>query len=349
MTSIRMFLAETVNRPKSEPSSASSSLQKDKGVDFRTKNGKKELYVLRRRNALAARIVKARANLTLGRGFKIIVDSPAQKKALDKFLKRLHSTDPITALIYKVRILFMDADWSGNGWWEKLYYIENGKRVGIADLLSLHPLITDYARNNNGEIIYDEFNKPVAIEQIKDDNGFGRDKKIIPREDAAVLTLDVIGDEVLGVSIYESAFKSYHREMLIHEGVAMGIYRHGVPLHDITVGNEDMKPTQKMLDDAEEEVKGLSYMSEYVHPPWYKVELKESFSLSGAKSFVDPYVDDIIVSSGLPEFIITGKGESSNKATAQEMIRAVNLTIKPLQQKLKLFLESEIFKPMMEL
>lgn len=350
MTSFRAALAEQIKIPKSTPSSAASSIETDKGIDFRTNKGKKELYILRRRNALAARIVKARANLTLGRGFKIVVESNDQKKALDKFLSRLHPTDPVAVLMVKLRNLFMDADWSGNGWWEKLYWVEDGKRIGLADAIPLHPLITSYARDDNGEIIYDKFNQPVAIEQIKNDEGFGSgSKKIIPIEDAAVLTLDTIGDEILGISIYEPAFKSYHRQMLIFEGVAMGVYRHGMPLHDVTVGNELNKPSQPMLDAAAEEVRGLSYMSEYVHPDWYDVKLIESFSLSGAKSYVDPFNDDIIISSGIPEFILTGKGESANKAVAQEMIRIVNLTIKPLQQIVKLFLEAQIFKPAMEL
>ena len=84
MTSMRVALSETVKTPKSEPSSAASQIETDKGIDFRTKKGKEELYVLRRRNALAARIVKARANLTLGRGFKIVVNDTKQKKGFGK-------------------------------------------------------------------------------------------------------------------------------------------------------------------------------------------------------------------------------------------------------------------------
>lgn len=97
--------------------------------------------------------------------------------------------------------------------------------------------------------------------------------------------------------------------MNIEEGIAQGIVRHGTPLHDVIVGDEAHPPTKEMMDNAADEVRGLNYMTEYVHPPWYRVQLIEAFSLGKASKYVDPFVDNIVAATGIPKFMILGKGE----------------------------------------
>jgi len=253
-------------------------------------------------------------------------------------LKQLHPTDPVTYLINLFRNISIDTDWSGNGYWEKRY----NKKAELINLDPVHPLHLDFKRWPNNKIIF-YLGKPYAYHQKVEQ----KERDIEPYR-IAHLRYNSIGDELLGISTLEPLFKTLQRLMNIEEGIAQGIVRHGTPLHDIIVGDEAHPPTKEMLDNAADEVKGLNYMTEYVHPPWYRVQLIESFSLGKASKYVDPFVDNIVSATGIPKFMLLGKGEETNKAVAQQILRGLNMTIEPLQQSLKLMFEKEVLFPLMK-
>ena len=64
---------------------------------------------------------------------------------------------------------------------------------------------------------------------------------------------------------------------------------------------------------------------------------------------MQPFITAIAASTGVPEFILVGRGEGTNKATAEAMARFLNQTIQPLQNKMAMFFEEEIITPLMEL
>jgi len=350
MPALRLTLARTMNSDLSKkvsmPSEVGSSNNRlaAESVNFNKYEGKKQLYILYRRCSLAHRAVESRANITFGRGFKIITNNKREQNILNKFLTDLHPTDPVTALLVKCRKMMINADWSGNSWEEKRYWMKNGKKTGLAQLNTIHPLNTDFKRESFGKIEFDNNHVPKYVRETVQ-----TEHRDIPYEDVAHLTLKTIGDEYLGMSVLEPCFKSIHRYMLTAEGIASGVYRHGNPLYDINVGDETHPASKPMLDQAAEEVRNMNFMSEWVHPPWYRMTLTESFSLGNSPNYLKPFIEDIIVASGMPEFVILGKGENTNKAVAQEIIRTVNLTVEPLQQIQKLFIESQILQPMMSL
>jgi hypothetical protein len=317
---------------------SSDRIQAEDVVNFKNFQGKMLLYILYRREPKIFRALNARANLAVSRGFKIIPKNDKQKKIVKNFLSKLHPTDPVTYLVDMFRRLSIDTDWSGTGFWEKIYS-KNAELIGF-DIV--HPLHMDFKRDTRGNIIFFG-NLPYAWHQKVDNR-----ERDVELHRIASLKYNLVGDEFLGMSTIEPMFNSSHRLLNIEEGIAQGVFRHGTPLHDITVGDESHSPNPEMLDAASQEVKGIGYMTEYIHPPWYRVQLIESFSLGKASKYVDPFIDNLVAATGIPRFIILGKGESTNKAVATQILRAINMTIEPLQQKLKLFFEKEILLPLMD-
>ena len=101
------------------------------------------------------------------------------------------------------------------------------------------------------------------------------------------------------------------------------------------------------MDNAIEEVKGLNYKSEFVHPPNYKVALLESFSISKSSDYMDPFIDQIVALSDIPKFILLGTAKDLAKASAPELLKIIKPALRPSKEKLKLFFEEQILKPLM--
>jgi len=106
-------------------------------------------------------------------------------------------------------------------------------------------------------------------------------------------------------------------------------------------------PTQEQLEAAAKEVSGLNYKSEFVHGPNYMVKLVESFSIGKSSDYVDPFIDQIVAMSDLPKFVLLGGAEVTAKAGAEELTKFIKPLLKPSKDKLKLFFEEQILKPLM--
>ena len=365
---IKEFLAEKVAYPKSTYQTVGSrtgysfdKVNQEDQFDFRKIKDRKQLYILYRRDPMCWRVVKTLSALTVARGFKIIPKSDKAKNVIKEFLFRLSRTDPINALQVMIRRIAEDASWSGDAWTEKIYakkWDENddpNKIQGnqIIGLKSIHPLTFDFKREINGDIVLDEDGKfgPqgefLAYTQYSEN---GRFKQDVDKRRIAHFANSTIGDEILGISDLEIIFKTRHRALNIEEGIAQGAYRHGVPFLTLQVGDELHKPDKKMMDEAADAVKGSSFMSEFVHPPWYVPKLHEQFSLSKSQGILEPFINLVTAASGLPRPVMLGSGEGTNKATIKELIQLLpDTVIIPKQQALKLFIEEQILMPLMEI
>jgi len=316
---------------------------------FTKLEGKKDLEIIYRNSWPINRAINVRANLVTSRGFKIVTQSQKAEKVIETFLKSFSPVRPILALQNHFRQLSIDTDSFGSGYWERLFTPKGAVEETAKDFVGirqLHPIYMDFERSFDGKILIDkETQLPKGYTFKKDDYKSIR----IPLGRVAQFSYNKVGDELTGISTIEPVYKTAERLMRIEEGTALGIEAHSIPLHDVIVGDETHPPTKEMIDETLKEVKGLSFKSEYVHPPWIRVSQIEAFSLAKIPILMQPFITAIAASTGVPEFILLGRGEGTNKATAQAMARFVNQTIQPLQNKMGMFFEEEILAPLMKL
>ncbi len=323
---------------------------------FQKPEGKKELEVLYRNCWAVKKCINVRANLLAFRGLKLVCKSDKAKKATNEMLKKMHPTRPMLALQNSFRDRSINADIFGNAHDELLFTpsgtkekpADPAKATGMEGFTAIHPMNIDLQRNMDEKIVFKD-NVPVGWVFKRDPIGDYTGGIKLPLERVAHLIYNKIGDEILGMSSIESVFKTAERMLKIEEGITQGILTHGNPLHDVIVGDESHPPTKKMLDEVATEVKGLNMKSEYVHPGWIRVGQIESFSLGKAMNYTSPYITAIGSNFEVPEFIMLGTGEGTNKATAQAMIDFVEQTIEPLQQKQAMYFEENILKPLMDI
>ena len=323
---------------------------------FQKADGKKQLEILYRNSWALFKAINVRANLLSSRGLKIKYQSDKAKKVVEDFLKKMHPTRPMLALQESFRNRSINADIWGNAYDELLYEpkgtaekpADPEKATSLNGFTPVHPINIDYQRDTSNQKILFENNKPIGWSFKKDAESVGKEVKL-PLGRIAHLRNNVIGDEIFGISIIEPVYKTAERLLKIEEGITMGILTHGNPLHDVIVGDEAHPPTKKMIDAVTGEVKGLNMKSEYVHPPWIRVGQIESFSLGKASNYMQPFITAIAATTGVPEFLLLGRGEGTNKATAQAMIEFIHQTIEPLQQTQAMYFEEQILAPLMKI
>jgi len=343
------------NLPWSQAAEDNSEIAFSDTTYFQKADGKKELEILYRNCWAIFKAINVRANLLASRGLKIVCKSDKAKEVTNTMLKRMHPTRPMLALQNSFRNRSINADiW---GWApDELLYDPKGTVESPADpknakslngFRPVHPINIDFQRKEDGKIIF-ENGIPKGWSYKQDPSNDLKSIKL-PFKRIAFLKYNQIGDEILGMSTIEPIFKTGERLMKIEEGTTQGILTHGNPLHDVIVGDESHPPTKKMIDNTAEEVKGLNLKSEYVHPPWIRVGQIESFSLGKSPNYMQPFITAIAAATQVPEFVLLGRGEGTNKATAQAMINFIHQTIEPLQQAQALYFEEEILAPLMKI
>lgn len=343
--------------PYSKASSDNSEIAFADKHYFQKTKGKKELEVLYRNSWICHRAAQIRANLLVSRGLKIVCRSEKAKSIVDTFLKNMHPTRPMLALQNTFWLRSINTDVFGFSTEELLYTpagtpekpVSVSKATDLIGTIPIHPINIDFQRSQNGEIDFDINHIPKGWVFNRDPEGASDQGIPLEFDRVACFTYNLIGDELLGMSLFEPIYKTAERLMKIEEGITNGILIHGNPLKDIIVGDEAHPPTKPMIDQVAEQTANLNNMSVYVHPGWIRVAQMESFSLGKSPDYTQPFITAIAAASGIPEFILLGRGEGTNKATAQAMINFIHQTIEPLQQAHAMFFEEKILAPLMKL
>ncbi len=330
-------------KPESLPSAQALETFKFADQDFHTKKGKELLYTIFRRYPVIFHGVRLRASLAIP-SIKINTDDPKAQKVIAKFLSNLHPTSGLTALTSFLRDLWVDTDVFGTSFLDPIW---NKRHINYAGLKRIHPISIDLIREHGekSKVKLDDKDNPVGwVQEIN------YKKKELTFKQIQHLSFTNVGDEILGLSTLEPIYKTTWRLMNIEEGIATAIFRHGFPLYDIQVagGIEGKPPTKEQLDDAAKQVRGLNYKSEFIHPPNYKVKLLEAFSIGKGEDYTGNFIDSISSCLGIPKFMLLGTSKEVSRAVSESLLKVIKPSLKPSQDKLKLFFEEQILKPLME-
>ncbi len=329
-------------------------------TQFQTAQGKKMLEILYRNNWAVKKCINTRANMMSFRGLKIVCKSDKCKKVVNNFLKKMHPTRPMLALQQSFRNRSINVDIFGGGFDELLYSPAGtpAKPADPAQAKSLdgfsvvHPINIDLQRTEGGDetILFDKTGRvPLGWIFKRDPESDYTGGTKLPLGRIGHMVYNKIGDEILGMSSIEPVYKTAERHLKVEEGIAHGILTYGNPTRDFICGDETHPTTKKMLDDVASEVKGFNFKGEYIHGPWIRVGQIESFSLGKIPNYISPFLEAIAGNFEVPFFVLTGKGEGANKATAQVIIDFVYQTIEPLQQAQAMYFEESILAPLMRL
>ena len=222
----------------------------------------------------------------------------------------------------------------GNAYLETVY---NKAGDDIVDLVVLDHKRMDYAKDASGNIILNNYGKPVGYTQQlpyhiyaagkgdpvqKEYNiSLVQNQIFLKPERICNFKLYTYGDRFYGVGLIEPAYKTILRKQNIESSQTNSIDQRGAsPIVDY-VGDEFHEPTPQMLEDAAQKLAKFRNNRYFVFPKWHKIETIESKQSDIVQDILHYLRENQVASFGLSLAFILGSGERSNKYTIASLQR----------------------------
>lgn len=325
--------------PPKSISYSEASTEKDVLRDFDVPD--EDLLLAFKSTPIVNRFVRYRADLIISRGYHFDYPDKESETIITRFLKNIKKNDiPFhNDLNNFLRDLCIDCDWQGNGF---LQLIQNKDSNKIIKIHKLHPLYIDFVRDSTGNIIFDNLGNPKGY-------SLSTEEKELKLDEVAHLVFERVGDELLGTSLILPAFRSIERLVNIDWAMAKALYKHGLPTCDISVGDSDHEPDIDEIKKVAKQVTDIDSAPEYTHPYWYKVDTIDPKWPSNVVEVPRYFMSKVIAISGIPHHILLGEETIGTRATAESLQQGLSILLEPLQKKIKSFVESQIFRQVLDL
>lgn len=250
-------------------------------------------------------------------------------------------------------------------------YNKQGNRIVDWDIID--PKKMDYAKDRMGNIVLDEFGKPVGFfEKLAygtyhspDDRGFWDvNREGIPKnvdypagfkaiflkpDQVAIIKLFCVGDGFYPTGIIEPIYKTTLRKMNIEDSLANAIYRHGFPIMWAQLGDINHEPTPQHIESMLDKLKNISTKQEIATPYFYDIKILESKKFDKLAASLDYYINQQVAGLGIPKPFATGGGEATNRATLGNQASLFQLTLTDIIRRTIAAIEKYMFKPVAEL
>jgi len=324
--------------PRSPPSYSVASIQSNVLQDFSI--SKEDLKTAYLSHPIVNRAIHFRADLIIARGFSLEFSDPYTKQIILEFLHDLKLNSPLNFdLKAIIRNACIDCDVFGNAFHQ---LIPNKSRSKIVALAPLHPLDMDYQRDSSGSILFSQSGEPLGYVF----RAGSPEERTFERHEIAHLIFETIGDELLGIPLLLPMFRTLERLANIEFAIAQALYKHGFPTRDISVGDPDHPPTAEDIQQVADQVKNLDAASEYTHPYYFKVSSIDPKFPQNIQNIPEFFLSQIVAISGIPRRFLLG--EEKFATTLPALQRNLKLMLEPLQARVKVWLEEQIFRRVLD-
>ncbi len=197
----------------------------------------------------------------------------------------------------------------GNAYLEIVYSKTDQKKV--VGLVLIDPKTIMFKKKSTGEIDFDESGSIKGYVQT-----VNAKKVDLNPEQIIHFRINTIADSLTGTGIIEPLVKVIEAKRNIELGLAEAVYRHGFPQFHVKLGDVDHQPTADQVTEESEKYKRINSKSEFVTPYYYDIKVLEAPSLKGGENYLKYFIDQIVSGTGVPQSILLGSGEGSNRATS---------------------------------
>lgn len=243
----------------------------------------------------------------------------------------------------------------GNAWTEKVF---NSNKTYLPGLRLIDPKSMDFKRiasplsPTNSLIDLDKSGNPKGYVQHPVDytdnfTNLNKGIQFQPKE-ICHFTFKRIADSLLGIGLIEPQQKIILEKMNIEEALAEAIYHIGFPLVIQYCGDESHEPDPNSLKVVSKQMRDIHNNTDITLPYYRKLEILET-KIQGMRENLDYYIDQQIVTLGLPKALVLGVGEGTNKATLEGQTTIGARHIATIQQSIARKFNMEIFNELLAL
>jgi HK97 family phage portal protein len=302
-------------------------------VDYSTVNYSK-LETIYKTEQLIFQAVNIISTFAVSKGYDYVVSDNSEeeidmKEIILSFDNKVGLPKMITDIVRHLHIY-------GNAYLEIIYSkTDNKKVVGLA---LIDPKTITFKKKGTGEIDLDESGNIKGYVQTVNA------KKIdLEPEQVIHFRINTIADSLTGTGIIEPLVKIIEAKRNIEAGLSEAIYRHGFPQFHVKLGDTEHQPTGEQVTEESEKYKRINSKSEFVTPYYYDIKVLESPSIKGGESYLKYFIDQIVAGTGVPQTILLGTGENSNRASSFTQQQNFFLYISAVQTLISEILSKDLF------
>ena len=302
-------------------------------VDYSTVNYSK-LETIYKTEQLIFQAVNIISTFAVSKGYDYVVSENSEEEISMKdiivdFDNKVGLPKLITDIVRHLHIY-------GNAYLEIVYSKSDEKKV--VGLALIDPKTIAFKKKGTGEIDLDESGNIKGYVQTVNA------KKIdLMPEQVIHFRINTIADSLTGTGIIEPLVKIIEAKRNIEAGLSEAIYRHGFPQFHVKLGDTDHQPTGEQVTEESEKYKRINSKSEFVTPYYYDIKVLEAPSIKGGESYLKYFIDQIVAGTGVPQTILLGTGENSNRATSFTQQQNFFLYIAGVQMLIGETLQNKLF------
>lgn len=302
-------------------------------VDYSTVNYSK-LETIYKTEQLIFQAVNIISTFAVSKGYDYVVSENSEEEismrdVIVEFDNKVGLPKLITDIVRHLHIY-------GNAYLEIIYSKSDNKKV--VGLALIDPKTIAFKKRGTGEIDLDESGNIKGYVQTVNA------KKIdLAPEQVIHFRINTIADSLTGTGIIEPLVKIIEAKRNIEAGLSEAIYRHGFPQFHVKLGDPDHQPTGEQVTEESEKYKRINSKSEFVTPYYYDIKVLEAPSIKGGESYLKYFIDQIVAGTGVPQTILLGTGENSNRATSFTQQQNFFLYIAGVQMLIGETLQNKLF------
>lgn len=256
---------------------------------------------------------------------------------------------------YLTRV-FLDQFIYGEAFGENIFS-KAGKPQRIIDLDIVDAKSINYAKKGE-HVALDKYGIPVGYVQ---DVPYGQangskfkppenitiqgNQKWIPRDRITHFSLYNFGNGLRPIGLIESAYNDIKYFLNLKNAYGEKALTVLFPKYVIKCGDEKHLPTAQITKDLIDKMKEGQYKTEIAIPYYNDIKPLEVKHPEALLNFLEFFMDQTLISLGLPKPIATGLGEETNRSTLNVQTYIMLLTTKNIIKKTTRTIERQIFKP----
>jgi hypothetical protein len=320
-----------IGNPKVSPTAQSD------GPDSRARIDRKQLETLYLTDPQTLNTIDLYATIPIQAGYRIQSINKTNQRQYDEFFANIGKYGLVVGSKQLLTRLLTDTPLYGYAYVERIFGIDDFNKVRIVDLKPVDAKLMDYARDTDGIIVVDEFQKPVGYtmnvginSQVRGDPTPKRvnldiGKVFLQEERIACFHFKSYGNGFESIGVVEAAALDIERKQKIKTAMANEIYNNAAYKVYAIVGDAQRSASKKVQEDTLTALQNLSYSRFGVFQyPTQLNTLKVEHSPQ-AEEFLRFERSEQATSGGIALGIAVGSGEAINRQTMGEQLGVLDM------------------------